>query len=70
VVNVLVARLALPVPVQWALWVSGVAAAFVFAWLFHVLIDTPIQTRVRAWLKGRSNSRPMVGARPVPALEG
>lgn len=55
---------------QWALWGMGVMAAFVFAFLFHALIDTPIQDRIRVWLKGRSRSRPMVGAQPVVSLEG
>jgi peptidoglycan/LPS O-acetylase OafA/YrhL len=68
VVNVAVARFALPVPVQWALWALGVAAAFGFAWLFHVTVDTPIQNRVRAWLKrGR---RPATPSQPVVSLEG
>ncbi len=70
VANVMIAKFALPVAAQWALWGTGVIAAFVFAWLFHVLIDTPIQDRVRIWLKGRSRARPMVAAQPVVSLEG
>ncbi|MDO9077348.1 MAG: acyltransferase [Brevundimonas sp.] len=70
VANVMIAKFALPVAAQWALWGMGVIAAFVFAWLFHVLIDTPIQDRVRIWLKGRSRARPMVAAQPVVSLEG
>ena len=69
VANVAIARLALPVPAQWALWVGGVTAAFVFAWVFHVVIDNPIQTRIRGWLKGRSR-RPVVATQPVVSLEG
>ncbi len=69
VANVLIAKFALPVAAQWALWVAGVAAAFVFAFLFHVLIDTPIQDRVRAWLKGRSR-RGAALAQPVVSPEG
>ncbi|MDP3371137.1 MAG: acyltransferase, partial [Brevundimonas sp.] len=68
--NVAIAKLALPVAVQWALWGAGVAAAFGFAFLFHILIDTPIQNRIRDWLKGRSRSRPMVAGQPVVSLEG
>lgn len=70
VANVAIAKFALPVAAQWALWVLGVAAAFVFAFLFHVLIDTPIQDRIRAWLKGRSRARPMAVTQPVVSLEG
>ncbi|MGZ9099862.1 MAG: acyltransferase family protein, partial [Brevundimonas sp.] len=69
VANVAIAKFALPVAAQWALWVAGVAAAFVFAFLFHVLIDTPIQDRIRAWLKGRSR-RPVALTQPAAALEG
>lgn len=70
VANVMIAKFALPVAAQWALWGMGVMAAFVFAFLFHVLIDTPIQDRIRAWLKGRSRLRPMVVTQPVVSLEG
>ncbi|MBL0967756.1 MAG: acyltransferase [Brevundimonas sp.] len=69
VVNVLIARFALPSPVQWALWFAGVAAAFVFAWLFHHIIDTPIQNRIRDWLKSRRGRRLEV-RQPVVSLEG
>lgn len=69
VVNVLIARFALPSPVQWALWFAGVAAAFVFAWLFHYVIDTPIQNRIRDWLKSRHGRRIEV-RQPVVSLEG
>lgn len=69
VVNVLIARFALPSPVQWALWFAGVAAAFVFAWLFHFVIDTPIQNRIRDWLKSRRGRRIEV-RQPVVSLEG
>jgi peptidoglycan/LPS O-acetylase OafA/YrhL len=54
VVNVLIARLSLPVSVQWGLWAAGVVAAFVFAFLFNALIDQPLQNRIKAWLKSRS----------------
>ena len=69
VANVAIARFALPVGVQWGLWAGGVAAAFVFAWLFHVTIDNPIQNRIRAWLKGRER-RPAAITQPVVSLEG
>lgn len=69
VANVAIARFALPLPAQWALWAGGVAAAFAFAWLFHVAIDTPIQNRIRDWLKGRSRRAP-AGLQPVVSLEG
>jgi len=67
--NVLIAKFALPSPVQWALWFAGVAAAFVFAFLFHAIVDTPIQDRIRGWLKSRRRSAP-VTAQPVMSLEG
>ena len=67
--NVAIARFALPTSVQWALWVGGVVAAFVFAWLFHFTVDKPIQDRIRSWLKGRSR-RPATVTQPVVSLEG
>ena len=70
VANVMIAKFALPAAVQWALWAGGVAAAFVFAVAFHILIDTPIQDRIRVWLKARSGPRPMPVAQPVVSLEG
>ncbi|GAA0618572.1 acyltransferase [Brevundimonas kwangchunensis] len=69
VANVLIAKYALSSPVQWALWFAGVAAAFVFAWLFHHVIDTPIQNRIRDWLKSRRGRRIEV-RQPVVSLEG
>ena len=35
VANVMIAKFALPVAAQWALWGTGVVAAFVFAFLFR-----------------------------------
>jgi peptidoglycan/LPS O-acetylase OafA/YrhL len=72
VVNVMIAKFALPVAAQWVLWGMGVMAAFVFAFLFHVLIDTPIQDRIRARLKGRSRLHERLAAvvRPAVPLEG
>lgn len=67
--NVVIARFALSEPAQWALWGGGVIAAFAFAFLFHTTIDTPIQNRIRAWMKGRSHRRPIV-IQPVVSLEG
>lgn len=69
VANVLIARFALPVAVQWGLWVAGVAAAFAFAFLFHFVIDTPIQMRIRQWLKRRTGRR-LETRQPVVSLEG
>jgi peptidoglycan/LPS O-acetylase OafA/YrhL len=72
VVNVMIAKFALPVAAQWALWGLGVLAAFVFAWLFHVLVDTPIQDRIRAGLESRSRlrARLMSVTRPVAPQQG
>lgn len=70
VANVATDRFALPVAAQWALWVAGVAAAFAFAFLFHFLVDSPIQNRIRAWLKGRSGARAVAVTQPVVSLEG
>jgi peptidoglycan/LPS O-acetylase OafA/YrhL len=67
VVNVMIAKFALPVAAQWALWGMGVLAAFVFAFLFHVLIDTPIQDRIRVWLKSRSRP-PVIVTQPAVSL--
>jgi peptidoglycan/LPS O-acetylase OafA/YrhL len=69
VANVMIARFSLSEPVQWAIWTAGVAAAFVFAWLFHFVIDTPIQTWIRKHLKSRSGRRIEV-RQPVVSLEG
>jgi peptidoglycan/LPS O-acetylase OafA/YrhL len=72
VVNVMIAKFALPLAAQWALWGLGVLAAFVFAFLFHALIDTPIQDRIRAGLKGRSRLKERMSAvaRPAVSLKG
>ncbi|HST91146.1 MAG TPA: acyltransferase [Brevundimonas sp.] len=69
VANVAIARFALPSAVQWTLWTMGVVAAFVFAWVFHVVIDTPIQTRIRAGLK-RDRRSQSGSLQPVVSLEG
>lgn len=69
VANVAIARFALPVGAQWALWAGGGVAAFAFAFAFHFLIDNPIQSRIRGWLKGRSR-RPIAATQPVVSLEG
>lgn len=72
VVNVMIAKFALPVAVQWGLWGLGILAAFVFAFLFHALVDTPIQNRIRAWRTNRSRlrSRLMAIAGPAVPLKG
>jgi peptidoglycan/LPS O-acetylase OafA/YrhL len=67
--NVAIARLALPVAAQWAIWAGGVLAAFAFAWLFHVAVDQPLQNRIRDWLKGR-RARKAPALQPVVSLEG
>jgi peptidoglycan/LPS O-acetylase OafA/YrhL len=69
VANVAIARLGLSEPVQWAIWGMGMLAAFIFAWVFHSLIDDPLQTRIKAWLK-RRQSRPAAQVGPVVSLEG
>lgn len=70
VANVLIARFALSMGIQWAIWGAGVLAAFVFAFVFHAAIDDPMQTRIKRWLKrGRPQRRPIEqGA--VVSLEG
>lgn len=68
--NVLVAKFDLPSPVQWALWFAGVAAAFAFAFLFHTIIDTPIQDRIRGWLKSRRRRAAPPVLQPVVSIEG
>ncbi|MFY7851285.1 MAG: acyltransferase family protein [Brevundimonas sp.] len=70
VVNVLIARFALPVGMQWGLWALGVLAAFVFAFVFHALIDQPIQNRIKGWLSRRRTARRPVEAGPVVSIEG
>lgn len=69
VVNVLIARFALPVGVQWGLWALGVLAAFIFAFAFHALIDQPIQNRIKGWLSQRRTARRPVEAGAVVPLE-
>ncbi|MBJ7484224.1 acyltransferase [Brevundimonas sp.] len=69
VANVMIAKLALPVAAQWGLWVLGVVMAFVVAFGFHILVDQPIQNRIKTWLKSRRRRpSPVVG--PVVSLEG
>lgn len=72
VVNVAVVRFALSEPVQWALWGAGVLAAVAFAFAFHFAVDDRIQSRIRAWLKGRRTQRRQVApeAGPVISIEG
>ncbi|MFN7107182.1 MAG: acyltransferase, partial [Brevundimonas sp.] len=72
VVNVAVVRFALSEPVQWALWGAGVLAAVAFAFAFHFVVDDRIQSRIRAWLKGRRTQRRQVApeAGPVISIEG
>ena len=67
-VNVMIAKFALPVAVQWGLWGLGILAAVVFAFLFHALIDTPIQDRIRAWRTNRSRRRLRLMAEAGPAV--
>ncbi|CAN5409458.1 acyltransferase [soil metagenome] len=69
VANVLIARFALPVAVQWLLFVGGVGAAFAFAFLFHTFIDQPMQGRIKGWLKSRRR-RPAAVVGPVVSIEG
>ena len=70
VVNVLIARFALSVPVQWGLWAAGVVAAVVFAFAFHAAIDQPIQNRIKAGLARRRRGARPVEAGAVVSLEG
>ena len=70
VANVVIARLSVSEPVQWAIWGAGVLAAFAFAFVFHALIDAPIQNRIKAWLKRRRGGRPAPEAGPVVSIDG
>ena len=67
VANVLIARFALPVGVQWGLYVGGVVAAFAVAFVFHTFIDQPLQQRIKARLKARRTRKQAVESRPVRA---
>ena len=67
--NVLIARFALPVAVQWGLYVDGVIAAFAVAFAFHTLIDHPMQTRIKGWLKTRRIRRAAVVPAPAQTPE-
>ncbi|MBX9615997.1 MAG: acyltransferase [Caulobacteraceae bacterium] len=67
VANVLIAKFALPTVVQWGLWGAGVAAAFVFAFAFHTVIDQPLQRRIKVWLaQGRRAGQPVPGVAAPP----
>lgn len=46
VANVVIARLGLPLPLQWAVWAGGIVSAFGFAFAFYGAFDAPSQ----AWL--------------------
>ena len=70
VANVLIARYALSTGVQWVIWGAGVAAAFVFAFVFHAVIDDPMQTRIKRWLKRGKPQRRPVEQGAVVSLEG
>jgi peptidoglycan/LPS O-acetylase OafA/YrhL len=67
--NVLIARFALPVGVQWGLYLGGIAAAFAVAFAFHTVIDQPVQTRIKGWLKRRRTRRAVVLATPARTPE-
>lgn len=67
VVNVLVARLDLAVSLQWGLWAMGVLAAFAFAFVFHALVDQPMQHRIKAWLSRRRDHSSAMRNRDVAA---
>ena len=53
VTDILTAQLDLPVAVQWVLWGLSVPAALLFAGLFHVLVDGPLQAWIARRLKAR-----------------
>lgn len=69
VVNVLIARLDLAVSVQWGLWALGVLAAFAFAFVFHSMVDQPMQDRLKAWLSRRQGRSSPVGSIYAARLE-
>lgn len=70
--DLVVARLNLGETAQWTIWGLGVAAAFMFAFVFHQLIDAPLQERIRLWLKARAAraGRRATVRQPVVSLEG
>ena len=67
VANVLIARFALSVAVQWGLFIGGVAAAFVVAFLFNTVIDQPMQRRIKAGLAARRQRRAPAVGQPAQA---
>ena len=69
VANVLIARFALTIAVQWMLFAGGIGAAFAVAFLFHTFIDQPMQTRIKGWLKRRKTRRAAVAPTPAGALK-
>lgn len=69
VANVLIARFALPMGVQWGLFVGGVMAAFIVAFLFHTFIDQPMQIRIKSWLKARRARTTATSSAPAQALK-
>ncbi|MES2861822.1 MAG: acyltransferase [Pseudomonadota bacterium] len=70
VANVLIARFALSTEIQWTIWGLGVLAAVAFAFAFHAVIDDPMQTRIKAWLKRRRPAGRPVEQGAVVSLEG
>lgn len=68
VVNQVVARFNIPEAAQWALWGAGVLFAVAFAFAFHLIVDEPIQSRIRAWMNRRRGPAPTT--QPVVSLEG
>jgi peptidoglycan/LPS O-acetylase OafA/YrhL len=70
VANVLIAKYALSIGVQWAIWGAGVLAAVGFAFAFHAVIDDPMQRQIKRWLaRGRVQRRP-VEQGAVVSIEG
>ena len=67
VANVLIAHFALPLGLQWGLFIGGVAAAFVVAFLFHTVIDQPMQRRIKAGLTARGQRRALAVGHPAQA---
>lgn len=67
VANVLIVRFALSAAIQWVLFVGGILAAFVVAFLFHTFIDQPMQTRIKVILNAHRTHRKPIAGRPASA---
>jgi len=65
VVHAAETRLHLSPPIMWGLWAGGVAAALIFAVVFHYLVDMPTQRYCQRWTSPKRE--PVAAEAPAPS---